>query len=85
MVVYEMLAIPQRDISPELAAAQLRELQGNHYLDLPVREKLTGHKVRGCFSTPRFPKSVRYLTPILVHPGGVTPNHRPLAYESSSV
>lgn len=35
MVGYEMLATPQRDISPELAATQLRELQGIHYLDAP--------------------------------------------------
>ena len=28
-----MLAMPQRDITPELAAAQLRELPGIHYLD----------------------------------------------------
>jgi len=33
MVGYEMLAMPQRDIAPELAAAQLRELPGIHYLD----------------------------------------------------
>lgn len=33
MVGYEMLAMPQRDISPELAAAQLRELPEIHYLD----------------------------------------------------
>jgi UDPglucose--hexose-1-phosphate uridylyltransferase len=33
MVGYEMLAMPQRDISPELAAAQLRELPEIHHLD----------------------------------------------------
>jgi UDPglucose--hexose-1-phosphate uridylyltransferase len=33
MVGYEMLAMPQRDISPELAAKQLRELPDVHYLD----------------------------------------------------
>ena len=33
MVGYEMLAMPQRDISPEQAAAQLRGLPGIHYLD----------------------------------------------------
>ena len=33
MVGYEMLAMPQRDITPEMAAAQLRELPEVHYLD----------------------------------------------------
>jgi UDPglucose--hexose-1-phosphate uridylyltransferase len=33
MVGYEMLAMPQRDITPEAAAAQLRELPEVHYLD----------------------------------------------------
>jgi UDPglucose--hexose-1-phosphate uridylyltransferase len=33
MVGYEMLAMPQRDITPELAAKQLRELPDVHYLD----------------------------------------------------
>jgi len=33
MVGYEMLAMPQRDITPETAAAQLRELPEVHYLD----------------------------------------------------
>ena len=33
MVGYEMLAMPQRDITPETAAAQLRALQERHYLD----------------------------------------------------
>jgi UDPglucose--hexose-1-phosphate uridylyltransferase len=33
MVGYELLAMPQRDISPEWAAAQLRELPASHYLD----------------------------------------------------
>jgi UDPglucose--hexose-1-phosphate uridylyltransferase len=32
MVGYEMLAMPQRDISPELVAAQLRDLPDIHYL-----------------------------------------------------
>jgi len=32
MVGYEMLAMPQRDITPETAAAQLRELPEVHYL-----------------------------------------------------
>jgi UDPglucose--hexose-1-phosphate uridylyltransferase len=35
MVGYEMLAMPQRDISPESAAAQLRGLPEIHYLDAP--------------------------------------------------
>jgi UDPglucose--hexose-1-phosphate uridylyltransferase len=33
MVGYELLAMPQRDITAELAAKQLRELPGVHYLD----------------------------------------------------
>ena len=33
MVGYEMLAMPQRDITPESAAAQLRALPEIHYLD----------------------------------------------------
>jgi UDPglucose--hexose-1-phosphate uridylyltransferase len=33
MVGYEMLAMPQRDITPELAAARLREVPGIHYLE----------------------------------------------------
>lgn len=33
MVGYEMLAMPQRDITAELAAAKLRELSEKHYLD----------------------------------------------------
>jgi UDPglucose--hexose-1-phosphate uridylyltransferase len=33
MVGYELLAMPQRDITPELAAKQLRELPNVHYLD----------------------------------------------------
>jgi UDPglucose--hexose-1-phosphate uridylyltransferase len=33
MVGYEMLAEPQRDITPEAAAARLRELPAGHYLD----------------------------------------------------
>jgi UDPglucose--hexose-1-phosphate uridylyltransferase len=32
MVGYEMLAMPQRDITPEAAAAWLRDLPANHYL-----------------------------------------------------
>jgi UDPglucose--hexose-1-phosphate uridylyltransferase len=31
MVGYEMLAMPQRDITPEEAAARLRELPETHY------------------------------------------------------
>jgi UDPglucose--hexose-1-phosphate uridylyltransferase len=31
MVGYEMLAMPQRDITPEIAAGRLRELSGVHY------------------------------------------------------
>jgi UDPglucose--hexose-1-phosphate uridylyltransferase len=33
MVGYEMLAMPQRDITPEAAAEQLRSLPGRHYLE----------------------------------------------------
>jgi UDPglucose--hexose-1-phosphate uridylyltransferase len=33
MVGYELLAMPQRDITPETAAAQLRSLPATHYLD----------------------------------------------------
>ena len=33
MVGYEMLSMPQRDITPERAAAQLRELPEKHYLE----------------------------------------------------
>ena len=33
MVGYEMLGMPQRDITPEAAAAQLRNAGGVHYLD----------------------------------------------------
>jgi UDPglucose--hexose-1-phosphate uridylyltransferase len=33
MVGYEMLAMPQRDITPEAAAAQLRALPATHYAD----------------------------------------------------
>ncbi len=33
MVGYEMLAMPQRDITPEAAAAQLRSLEAVHYRD----------------------------------------------------
>jgi UDPglucose--hexose-1-phosphate uridylyltransferase len=34
MVGYELLGTPQRDITPESAAARLRELPETHYLDL---------------------------------------------------
>ena len=40
MVGYEMLAMPQRDITPEAAAALLRGLPATHYLDSLVRERL---------------------------------------------
>jgi UDPglucose--hexose-1-phosphate uridylyltransferase len=33
MVGYEMLADPQRDLTPEVAAARLRDLPEEHYLD----------------------------------------------------
>jgi UDPglucose--hexose-1-phosphate uridylyltransferase len=33
MVGYEMLAAPQRDITPELAASRLRETSEVHYAD----------------------------------------------------
>jgi UDPglucose--hexose-1-phosphate uridylyltransferase len=33
MVGYEMLAMPQRDITPETASARLRELPETHYLE----------------------------------------------------
>jgi len=33
MVGYELLASPQRDLTPESAAARLREMSENHYLD----------------------------------------------------
>ena len=33
MVGYEMLAMPQRDITPETASAQLRKLSETHYLE----------------------------------------------------
>lgn len=33
MVGYELLAMPQRDISPELAAQHLRDVPSTHYLD----------------------------------------------------
>jgi UDPglucose--hexose-1-phosphate uridylyltransferase len=35
MVGYEMLAMPQRDITPETAAQYLRDVPAEHYLDLP--------------------------------------------------
>jgi UDPglucose--hexose-1-phosphate uridylyltransferase len=34
MVGYEMLAMPQRDITPETAAQYLRDLPARHYLDI---------------------------------------------------
>jgi UDPglucose--hexose-1-phosphate uridylyltransferase len=37
MVGYEMLASPQRDITPEAAAATLRDINGIHYADLKRR------------------------------------------------
>ena len=37
MVGYEMLAMPQRDVTPELAAARLREVPARHYLDSSTR------------------------------------------------
>jgi UDPglucose--hexose-1-phosphate uridylyltransferase len=37
MVGYEMLASPQRDITPEVAAITLRNLPGTHYADLKPR------------------------------------------------
>jgi UDPglucose--hexose-1-phosphate uridylyltransferase len=33
MVGYELLGMPQRDVTPEQAAQRLRELPGKHYLD----------------------------------------------------
>jgi UDPglucose--hexose-1-phosphate uridylyltransferase len=33
MVGYELLASPQRDLTPEAAAARLREINETHYLD----------------------------------------------------
>ena len=33
MVGFEMLGMPQRDITPEAAAARLRALPSTHYLD----------------------------------------------------
>jgi UDPglucose--hexose-1-phosphate uridylyltransferase len=33
MVGYELLAAPQRDLTPESAAMRLREVSENHYLD----------------------------------------------------
>ena len=33
MVGYEMLAMPQRDLTPEAAAKRLREVSDSHYLD----------------------------------------------------
>jgi len=37
MVGYEMLASPQRDITPEAAAATLRNLSATHYADVKPR------------------------------------------------
>jgi UDPglucose--hexose-1-phosphate uridylyltransferase len=36
MVGYELLASPQRDLTPESAAARLREMSETHYLDRPA-------------------------------------------------
>ena len=36
MVGYEMLAMPQRDITAEVSAEKLRELPERHYLDAPL-------------------------------------------------
>ncbi len=36
MVGFEMLGEPQRDITPETAAARLREVSETHYLDKPT-------------------------------------------------
>jgi len=36
MVGYELLASPQRDLTPESAAARLREMSETHYLDRPI-------------------------------------------------
>jgi UDPglucose--hexose-1-phosphate uridylyltransferase len=38
MVGYELLASPQRDITPESAAARLREMPDLHYSSLPVKQ-----------------------------------------------
>jgi UDPglucose--hexose-1-phosphate uridylyltransferase len=38
MVGYELLASPQRDITPEAAAARLREMSERHYSLLPIEE-----------------------------------------------
>jgi UDPglucose--hexose-1-phosphate uridylyltransferase len=35
MVGYEMMAMPQRDLTAEAAAARLREQPEVHYMDLP--------------------------------------------------
>ncbi len=37
MVGFELLGEPQRDITPETAAARLREVSETHYLDTPTR------------------------------------------------
>ncbi|CCJ06684.1 UDP-glucose--hexose-1-phosphate uridylyltransferase [Methylocystis sp. SC2] len=37
MVGFEMLGEPQRDITPETAAARLRDVSETHYLDKPTR------------------------------------------------
>jgi UDPglucose--hexose-1-phosphate uridylyltransferase len=36
MVGYELIASPQRDLTPESAAARLREMSETHYLDRPT-------------------------------------------------
>lgn len=40
MVGYELLGMPQRDITPEAAAQYLRDLPSQHYLDLPLSPPL---------------------------------------------
>ena len=40
MVGYELLASPQRDLTPESAATRLREMNETHYLDRPQHKKL---------------------------------------------
>ena len=47
MVGYEMLATPQRDITPEIAAAQLREAGDTHFLEGDGRRTLENSSKRG--------------------------------------
>src|SRR5438128_2401688 len=47
MVGYEMLATPQRDITPEIAAAQLREAGDTHFLERGGRRTLENSSKRG--------------------------------------